>query len=461
MQVDKIYVAAKVISMSGVEEDYFLGACEPRERGAKGLLNAIESAYISTVGEKATSHIFQHTSSSVTDGASVNTGEKAGLWALFAAKCKAASPDQSMPLIKVWRCVHRSNLAWRSTSSSVCEVTFIFQQLVGLSTFFHSSGIRTRELKDVAEENNCDLLVLPVLFEIRWTEFNYNLLHAVLTSWQCLVLCMKKSNEKPAPGFLSFLLKKDNLSLLTFLADVLTIFSRYQKQLQADSITICDMDKLTCQVRARLTDLKERPLLGGWVEALEEQIITLDSGLQMLKGVELIPTMQNRRKSHHLYVPDHRNVESVCNEVVDFLVEFLQQRFEVDEEVMQIIKPFASLQSSANLQKVHKLLGSDLDAAEISLEYQDLLESENIDALRKMSMSELVRILSKSGSFASVTKIMARISAAKPHSSDVERLISTSIALKTSKRSSLSVETENEYLYVYHNMPPLMEWDPR
>jgi len=49
----------------------------------------------------------------------------------------------------------------------------------------------------------------------------------------------------------------------------------------------------------------------------------------------------------------------------------------------------------------------------------------------------------------------------KPHSADVERLISTSNILKSSDRQSLIVETENEYLFVHFNMPPLTLWDLR
>lgn len=33
--------------------------------------------------------------------------------------------------------------------------------------------------------------------------------------------------------------------------------------------------------------------------------------------------------------------------------------------------------------------------------------------------------------------------------------------IKTSKRNSLSIETENKYLYIYFNMPCLQNWDPR
>ena len=55
---------------------------------------------------------------------------------------------------------------------------------------------------------------------------------------------------------------------------------------------------------------------------------------------------------------------------------------------------------------------------------------------------------------------MARILAATPHSCDVERLISACNLLKTAQRSSLNLNTENLYLYVYYNMPSLDEFDP-
>lgn len=56
--------------------------------------------------------------------------------------------------------------------------------------------------------------------------------------------------------------------------------------------------------------------------------------------------------------------------------------------------------------------------------------------------------------------IVARIIALTPHSADVERCISANNRLKTDKRSSLSLETENKYLYVHFNMTVLEKFDP-
>ena len=89
------------------------------------------------------------------------------------------------------------------------------------------------------------------------------------------------------------------------------------------------MEKLIIQVKARLQDLNENYLLGGWMEALSEQVITLDDGSMTLKGIQLNKAHNMRRKTHHLYVTDRKDVKAVCNEVIQSLVEFLEQRFQI------------------------------------------------------------------------------------------------------------------------------------
>lgn len=74
-----------------------------------------------------------------------------------------------LPLLKVWCAVHRSQLAWHSVSESDIEVKHIFQNLISLVSFFHTSGVRTRELKAIADENHFNLLSLPRWTDFRWT----------------------------------------------------------------------------------------------------------------------------------------------------------------------------------------------------------------------------------------------------------------------------------------------------
>ncbi|ESO03952.1 hypothetical protein HELRODRAFT_172987 [Helobdella robusta] len=80
-----------------------------------------------------------------------------------------------------------------------------------------SAGIcNTRELKDIARNNNCCLMSLPKLFEVHWTQFNSNMLNAVPASWHCLLIFFKTSKtKKPARSSMNFA----NRSVLNFVRD--------------------------------------------------------------------------------------------------------------------------------------------------------------------------------------------------------------------------------------------------
>ena len=56
---------------------------------------------------------------------------------------------------------------------------------------------------------------------------------------------------------------------------------------------------------------------------------------------------------------------------------------------------------------------------------------------------------------------LSRVLAAKPHSCDVEHLISASNLLKASMRNRIDIKAQNLYLYVHLNMETLEERDPR
>lgn len=68
--------------MYGSEELYFLEAAEPEAIRAAGMLGAVKSRCSNTIGSSS-DDILNDLSSVVTDGASVNTGEKAGFWTLL------------------------------------------------------------------------------------------------------------------------------------------------------------------------------------------------------------------------------------------------------------------------------------------------------------------------------------------------------------------------------------------
>lgn len=112
-QIDKIYTMVKAISKDGSEKLYFLGAAEPQERGAEGLLGAVQNGCKMTLGS-ISPNILKDVSSIVTDGASVNTGDKSGLWKLFYEYLKKIVLEENEedllklpPLLKIWCAAHR------------------------------------------------------------------------------------------------------------------------------------------------------------------------------------------------------------------------------------------------------------------------------------------------------------------------------------------------------------------
>jgi len=132
-----------------------------------------------------------------------------------------------------------------------------------------------------------------------------------------------------------------------------------------------------------------------------------------------------RQNRHHLFATESRNVNAVCQEIVESLTIFLLQRININDQLVHVLKPFINLKSltQVQLKEVHQIIGNDLDITRLSLEYAEVLELEEIENLRKMPMAKLVDYLATYTSFNTVLIIISRVLVAKPHSADVERLI--------------------------------------
>ncbi|KAL4104035.1 hypothetical protein QTP88_019348 [Uroleucon formosanum] len=110
---------------------------EPETRGALGYYNAIKKPIEHYL---PWDQILPLISSEITDGTSINVGEKNGLWALL-------TNDRilnNMPLMKVWCAVHRSALAWKELTANVVEVKKNIESCVSIATYFHQPGLRTK-----------------------------------------------------------------------------------------------------------------------------------------------------------------------------------------------------------------------------------------------------------------------------------------------------------------------------
>lgn len=143
---------------------------------------------------------------------------------------------------------------------------------------------------------------------------------------------------------------------------------------------------------------------------------------------------------------------------------FLDERFEADETFLQLISPFIGFKTDANIRAVHEKVAPDLSLPSLTLQFQDILNNPDVLRYTELTLNETILKLSKTAesreNFSELITVLARIAACTPHSSDVERCISSNNRLKTKLRSSLAVETENKYLFIHYNMPDLDNWNP-
>ncbi|KAL4088868.1 hypothetical protein QTP88_023952 [Uroleucon formosanum] len=310
------------------------------------------------------------------------------------------------PLMTIWCVAHRSNLAWKSVSESLRELKHIVVELVTISSFFHTSGLHTREFKNIAEEKNLNCMKLPKLFE-----------------------------------------------------QICCFYFQITKKIAADSLTVTHMDKLTKNILEPIDLLKTQNLLGGWLYTLELQIENREEELY-LKCIKL-HTTERCTKQYNKYVTDKRDKREIIHKIRESLREFLSQRFILDIDTINILKQFVELSQKSNIEQVHKILCYDLDLQLFNQEYQEFLMAKNTMKYRNMKLSDLIKLLCTSNEYCNLKIALVRIMAAKPSSADVERLISASNKLKTSDRARILVETENYYLYNHYNISALVNWDVR
>ena len=198
-------------------------------------------------------------------------GERGGLWVLLEKLRQQQVPEKEslVLLIKIWCAVHHSNLAWRSVTDTVTELKVVIEELKIMSTYFHTSGVRTRKRKKNADEHNLPIQRYPVYFQIRFTGFLFELIDAHLSYWKATTLYFRdKSKEREEHGHFKFMTNKFKFHLMTFVADILAVFKRHQKLIQDDGITILDVESRTRTVRAQIQSLLAKHLAGGWEEAL-------------------------------------------------------------------------------------------------------------------------------------------------------------------------------------------------
>lgn len=450
-QIDKIYILLKIVNVAGDLETIFIGIGQKKERGAVGLFEATKQGIIVNAGEDIYKLIMSRVSSICTDGENQNTGDKHSLWVLFEDECKRHRSN--LPLTKLWCSAHRMELAWGGLTQHVFEVKSILSVMSSIATHFRESALRTEELKEIAEKNKLKLLSIPKIFKIRWTQWTYTTIVNVLESWKAIVLYCRNSENATATGFEGFLSNLEHLKIICFLADLLQIYHRYQQHVQSDNLTIVSLSKHINGLKSSLLKLQNNKTIGGWEERLRDGIV-IEGETVLWQDIELVTASSTRSVSR-------RKFHEIRSDILKTLMDIVDSRFLPDKEMFDIIEPFIQFKEDADIRKIHSLFGADLNLSELHLEFNDLIELKLCNDLSLTNQIKKLCEPSNVNRFKSVLEILCRIKACTPQSADTERSIKANNLFKTSSRTTLNLDTENKYMHVYFNMPPLIEWNPR
>lgn len=206
-------------------------------------------------------------------------------------------------------------------------------------------------------------------------------------------------------------------------------------------------------LKKQLNGLEDNVLPGGWEEEFKKSIVEEDEKT-FLKGFEMLQSTDTRSAKK-------RDFDQIRRDVLKTLNNCLLNRFQLDENLINITKPFVEFKEEANIREIHKIIGADLALSSLSLEYTELLQLKVPRSANLSTQIKSLLNLNESSNYECVKIILSRITACTPQSADVERLIKTNNLLKTAFRANLNLTTENKYMFVYFNMPPLEKWDPK
>ena len=362
-------------------------------------------------------HLLKLISSLVTDGEPLNTGSINGIWARITREHQPAS-NYNMPLLLIWCVAHRITLAWKSVCKDNPIVEYIINLASQLCTFFHNSGKRTGKLRNAAKANALSVpLQYPSYNSTRWVQYAFDLLNVVLRNWRQAMAYFMSENE---PLLAECWLNYDRLHLLTFLADVLQHLKTFQKYFESDKITILDLPNKKAQLCEQLEKCINNSVKKGWEELFLNKIEYVNE-VMFFNGYQLVIESRTRNVSIYAFTFQKREA------IIRSLIKYLNERLECDEFIQECLKPLHPITLTAStdsLEMCHKCIIPDFDKYRFITEYRaaaDLLKNYQFVSPLK-TLQTLIQI--SPGSFLTVKTALARLAAAKPHSSDVERFIS-------------------------------------
>lgn len=243
----------------------------------------------------------------------------------------------------------------------------------------------------------------------------------MLRNWRACVIYLQ--SEK-LTGLLKQLLSYDRLHFLTFMTDILDILKIFQKSCQSDSISILELLPMKDRLFERLESCKNDCVDGGWEQLFLNNVITTGNETHFY-GFKLTRNgpLRNGRQQHLFTVTKLKNI-------IDTLIKNLKIRIGLDNSLYESLKPLEKIVASTlevNLEACRSFIIPDMDGDSFISDYYAAADSYNYENENECNtpLQSLKKLMEfHPDEFHTLKIVLARVRALKPHSADVERLIS-------------------------------------
>lgn len=494
------FVTARIVK-NGSISTHFLGAVEPHEKGADGLLEALVQA-LQNPGEASrtkqspdiggncmeddtcisrqekklqnkrtqlSAPIFEKMLSVTTDGESANTGKLTGLW-------KQLGDGLQRFILCLWCVCHRSDLAFHDVISAVVELKHWYSQTKDAVKYFRSSAVRTKCVK-----KHCDSLGIKFKTfvnppEVRFAEHVRDMcssllgnLPACMEAWKECSVNEKETSaiRKQADGYLQLWnIKEQQFRLTTLMSDLLHHMACLQKEFQKCDLMLFEVPAIQDQYIQRISIMTDKPYPGGCEEMNNTFPDIEATRSHESESCEEPPVKLQKRRVVNSYVSTKRSYAAIRQEAVLTLKNVLEQRMAIDQN--HEIKNLQQIFESQNAEDMATRAGRFVEKMKIGniMELTDqciaIYVKDPLLCNADMSSSERFNRVAKTVSGTSALNvIVTMVLSAVPHSMTVERTVSHYNIIRSDKRLSLSLQSTNDRLIIALNGLGTAFFDPR
>lgn len=201
----------------------------------------------------------------------------------------------------------------------------------------------------------------------------------------------------------------------------------FQKACQSNTITLLEVSVQKAKLIEKLENSKNTKIEGAWEKCFEQNIV-INGNRKFLCGIELKSINSNIR-----IVGGRRTAVSSSftlqkrRLITQTLIHNLKTRLQLDDDLLAAMEPLrliSLLTSREDLELCRSTLVPDFPQNQFSSDYYEAAEIlKNDPHLTTLeSLQKIIKV--RPNSLTSIKLALARVAAAKPHSADVERLIS-------------------------------------